>query len=161
MANEREFGLPKFDIYDFKEQARALIKRLGQNPGAPLNQGLALIAAETALREAYARGQKDTPAGKARAASSAPGVSGSQGRTSFGGKAPARGKPSAPVDERPRECAHEWEELYLDERHIGAKCYHCGISQRDVQERCDHYFVDTGMGDVCVACRKPRGKASR
>ncbi|MCM2322327.1 MAG: hypothetical protein NDJ90_03600 [Oligoflexia bacterium] len=148
------------DEFDFKEQAKALLKRLGQNPGAPLNQGLALAAVEAALREAYARGRGDAKAGKG-------GAPGALGRAASplrpAGVAAKVSPPSASPDLREpgSGCAHEWEEAFLDGRSVGAKCVHCGILQREVQERCEHFYVQVGAGEICVACRKPKPPARK
>jgi len=132
--------------YDFKEQSKALIKRLVQNPSAPLNQGLALAAVEAALREAYARGLEDAKGGWVLPKRTA---------------SPARAQvtQSAPTN-TVTECSHEWEEAFLDGGSVANKCIHCDILQRDVQDRCKHYFVQTASGEVCVACRKSK-KISR
>ena len=118
------------DEFDFKEEARTLLKRLTQTPGAPMSQGLAVAALEAALREAYARGRGDLRAKPAR-------VAAAPVRTLAPVKTPA----PAP------ECAHEWEE---------GRCTECGVFQRDVQQQCDHYFVKVGAQEICMACRKPR-----
>ncbi|MCM2279578.1 MAG: hypothetical protein NDJ89_16005 [Oligoflexia bacterium] len=128
------------DAFDFKEQARTLLKRLGQNPGAPMNQGLALAAVEAALREAHARGMQDA---KGPALKSSPQVA----------KKPT---PASTETASEIQCAHEWEETFLDGRAVGGKCLHCGVLQRDVQERCNHFFVQVGGREICVACRKPK-----
>lgn len=130
--------------FDFKEQAKALIKRLGQNPSASLNQGLALAAVETALREAYQRGQEDAKGRRA------------QGSAPSRAIQPTAGAPAQTV--AAPECAHEWEEVFLDGRTLGNKCLDCGVLESEVQSRCDHYFVPVGAQEICVACRKPRRK---
>ncbi len=128
--------------FDFRKEAQALLKRLQPKGGAAPQPALALAAVEAALREAYARGAKQgVPRGAPRAVpASAP------------GRAPARPAEPAPV----RECPHEWEEAFLDGRELGARCVHCGLLQKEVQDRCDHYFVRTDAGEICVACRRPR-----
>jgi len=127
--------------FDFSQQAKALIKRLGQNPGASpsvsMNQGLALAAVEAALREAYAKGQEDAIARP-------------------GSRAPVKSPVSTPIAVTPRECPHEWEDVFIDGKSLGGKCIDCGVLQHEVQERCDHYFVKVGSGEMCVACRKTR-----
>jgi hypothetical protein len=120
--------------FDFKETAKALLKRLTPQAGGSVNPALALAAVETALREAYARGQQD-----ARPIASS--------RTSA---------PSARFEPAEEECAHVWQETFLDGKSVGSKCVKCDIIERDVKSRCDHYFVKTDSGEVCVACRKPK-----
>jgi len=115
---------------DFKERAKALWKQLGQGGGA-----LGLAAVETALREAYAegtRGGAPKPATTPRKAAAAPTVA------------------------APAECEHEWDEAFLDGRGVGQQCRVCGVLERDVQARCNHYFVAVSGRQVCVACRKTK-----
>ena len=134
--------------FDFKEQAKALLKRLGAGSGSAPNPTLALLAVETALREAFAHGQ-----GTARVARVAARSADVSRPASQPGQ---RTPPTRPAEPAPAECAHEWEEVFLDGRALGIKCADCGILQRDVQDRCDHYFVDVGGSQVCVACRKAK-----
>lgn len=157
---------------DFKEQARALIRRIAPNgaqgPSDLLSQGLALAAVETALREAYARGAEAARKGRGEVGSSAglprglgPGTRGTAlARNTSIAPASAGGQARSERGSTPPECPHEWEEVFLDGRALGARCLDCGVLQTEVQDRCDHYFVQTAGGETCVACRKSkrRGK---
>lgn len=134
--------------FDFKARARSLLKTLSLGvPGAAnaLNSALSIAAVETALREVYAEGQQAKRSG---AAASRP--------VSARPVEPRTAAVAAPAP----ECEHEWEEAFIDGRALGFRCVECGVLQSEVQNRCTHYFVDTGAGEVCVACRKPK-KARR
>ncbi|MFL5812539.1 MAG: hypothetical protein ACJ763_03095 [Bdellovibrionia bacterium] len=131
--------------YDFKENAKALLKRIGHNPGLGVNPALALVAVETALREAFTRGQEQAKGSKAPAKSSvSQGVPASQAYVKEYTK------------EYADECQHQWQEAFLDGRSVGSKCVNCEMLESDVRKQCDHYFVKTNAGEVCVACRTPR-----
>ena len=129
----------KSSSFDFKEQTKTLLKRIGQNSGAPIHPALAQAAVEALLREAYTQGAIDARTPRAPKAT----------QTAFAAKLPAQATSSP-------ECAHEWEEVFLDGRTLGNKCIDCGILQTDLQARCEHYFVQVGTGESCVACRKSR-----
>lgn len=128
--------------FDFNAQAKALLKRVSPVAGGPPTPALALAAVEAALREAFRAGKES--AGQVRKA-----------------PAPSRPLPAQVSTEAPTrlaDCDHEWEETFLDGRALGYRCLNCGVLQRDVQEQCNHYFVDVDGAQVCVACRKARKK---
>lgn len=134
--------------YDFRKQATRLLQQLKLAPGSPGVSPLALPAVEVALREAYARGAEDSRTGSkghARTpAAPAPRAA-----------APSRGsRPEA--EPAAVECAHEWEEAFLDGRALGNRCALCGMLHTQAQASCSHYFVRVGAQEVCVACRKPK-----
>jgi hypothetical protein len=132
------------ETYPFNENAKALLKRLQSNDGSTVNPALALAAVEAALREAYSQGQRAThpPAQPAREPKQPP--------------PPARHAPPVAASDPEPECAHQWEETFLDGRAVGSKCLKCDVLERDVQNRCDHFYVKTGAGEICVACRKSK-----
>jgi hypothetical protein len=150
---------------DLKAKADALLRQLGRNPGAPLNQALARTAIEVALREAYEQGAREargTPAPKVPAAARR--STDYDNPFAFSRQAPARASSTVPKPSaQPAEvvCAHQWEEVFLDGRDLGFKCIHCDVSQKEVQGRCDHYFVQQGSQEVCVACRKAKKTVKR
>jgi hypothetical protein len=127
--------------YDFKENAKALLKRIGHSPSPGVNPALALVAVETALREAFTRGQEQAKGGRAPS------------QSSVSQRIPAS---RAYVKEYADECQHEWQESFLDGRSVGSKCVKCEMLESDVRKQCDHYFVKTNAGEICVACRTPR-----
>lgn len=134
-------------VYDFKENAKALLKRIGHHPAPGVNPTLALVAVETALREAFAQGQQQAKGGIGSAPPrSASKPSGTQ-------RPPAS---QAYIQEYAEECQHEWRESFLDGRSVGSKCAKCDVLERDVRRQCDHYFVKTDSGEICVACRTPK-----
>lgn len=139
MTSKRDSG------FDFNAQAKALLKTISPTQGAAPNPALALAAVEAALREAFTRGKES--AGAAR------GTPRPTPKPSPFPAKPELAKPAAPI-----ECDHEWEEAFIDGRALGFRCIDCGILQRDVQERCNHYFVQSGGKQVCVACRKTQKK---
>jgi hypothetical protein len=150
--------------YDFTGKAAALLKRVAA-AGGSLGSGLAKTAVELALRDAYEQGKAD--ASGATAPQVGPGARGqvtARSGTSTGtgqgsgSKIPARSTATAPAASAPGdECAHVWNEAFLDGRKVGSKCTRCGVLEQDVQARCSHYFVTVGKQEVCVACRQLRG----
>jgi hypothetical protein len=131
---------PSKPSYDFRENAKALLKRIGHNPGPGVNPALAMAAVETALREAFAHGQEQAKAGVGLKASQDSRLPASQ----------------AYLQEYAEECQHEWQETFLDGRSVGSKCVKCDVLEKDVRRQCDHYFVKTDSGEICVACRTPK-----
>jgi hypothetical protein len=134
--------------FNFKENAQGLLKRIGLGSSSSVNPALALAAVETALREAYAKGLED--ARKGTGLSAKPNVTGPK-KT-----ATTSSIPNVSITEPREECHHEWQEAFLDGRGVGHKCLKCGVLERDIRRECDHYFVKTDAGEVCVACRRPR-----
>lgn len=133
--------------YDFKENAKALLKRIGHNPGPGVNPALAMAAVETALREAFARGQEQGKGGVGL------GTSKGSKKAPQDSRLPAS---QAYLQEYAEECQHEWQETFLDGRSVGSKCVKCDVLEKDVRRQCDHYFVKTESGEICVACRTPK-----
>lgn len=142
---------PANGSYDFKESAKALLKQIGHHSGpssgSSVNPALALAAVETALREAFACGQGLAKGGvRVSAPKSVSKAAGDK-------RLPAS---QAYLQEYAEECQHEWKETFLDGRSVGTKCAKCDVLERDVRRQCDHYFVKTDAGEVCVACRTPK-----
>jgi hypothetical protein len=136
--------------YDFKENAKALLKRIGHNPAPGVNPALALVAVETALREAFSRGQEQA---KGSSGTSLKGPGKVSGKSPASQRVPAS---QAYLQEYADECQHEWQETFLDGRSVGSRCVRCDMLESDVRKQCDHYFVKTDAGEICVACRTPR-----
>jgi hypothetical protein len=144
--------------FDFTEKAAVLLKRVAA-AGGSLGSGLAKTAVELALREAYEQGKADASGATApRVAPSSASVGKAAPRPASG---PAPAVPAASAAAPAADCAHAWDEAFLDGRKVGIKCTRCGVLESDVQARCTHYFVQVGKQEICVACRHVRGGTVR
>lgn len=132
--------------YDFKEAARELLNRIyGNGSSAAPNKDLVRTALEVALKDAYSQGLGDK-----KKAASAPSPSISKSSASSTAARPAA-RSTEFVD-----CAHQWQESFLDGRAVGVQCSKCGTLESDLKAQCEHFFVKNGPNEVCVACRATR-----